>query len=158
MELNKRGFVSVHVRLPSRWLLDWLAWCIQNITLFFFLCRCCDRCGDSGGSVFDGVVCWMVQQSRLPQIKVVVLSWWLRWDFVLRLLLLVWQGRHITYSPVLCRNNTRFYVDLGVGIMPEIALSPVKFLRKFRQVWGQYLWGIRSGTWELNPNNCAVRI
>jgi hypothetical protein len=45
-----------------------------------------------------------------------------------------WRCEEITYIPVLRRNNTRFYVDLGVGSMPEIALLPVKFLRKFRQV------------------------
>jgi hypothetical protein len=67
---------------------------------------------------------------------------------------------------LLRRNNTRFYVDLGVGVgsMPEIALSRVTFERKLRQVWGpndldlsllQYLWGFCSGTWELN-RICAV--
>jgi hypothetical protein len=65
---------------------------------------------------------------------------------------------------LLRRNNTRFYVNLGVGSMPEIALSRVTYKRKFQQVWGpkdldlsywQHLWGFRSGAWELNPN-CAV--
>jgi hypothetical protein len=49
--------------------------------------------------------------------------------------------------------------------MPEIALSRVTFERKFRQVWGpkdldlcywQYLWGFRSGAWELNPKLSVI--